>query len=565
MVPFHVLVGARFTDSDYHISESVDSAQPSEMLCEILRFAVGSDGVKTLLPLTHVCARWRRTALGDSSLWTTISLKQTTAPLFDMILAYSGNRLFTVYVDHPDLTRLIMLWKLVDRIEELHYFNDLRQITPFFSSLGPAPNLKVLDVVPVVTVEGIQRASLLIRDLPVIFSGRLPSLRDLTLTNTVGWPAGLFKGLSSFNYSTPSHFPISPIHILGVLRNSPSIEFIRLDCRCDIPSGFDPPTITLRSLGKCTLIGQGTTSLIRFMTIPASAHVFLSKPDIDDRDPLPKFENLSAAQGLHVLDEVCAASFYISDYDVRLQAKNDSGGILDVEMDELYELSQDLMFAALVMSHFECARNCPGFKTAKELELDVDYSRVRGTGEATTFAIDVLSFIRNLPDLEGVKLRGIPPLELASIIVYLHSGGRSCPSLKRLHIESAPFRSPRPMLSELDKLLAKRKKEGRPLQSFTVKMKCNVLISAADHCAFLAAWEGLVEGDVRLEYERSTVENSDSSRRRRRRNYEDESEGDEEEEEEESGYEADEPDDRCVGWDGWPEQWPKTVEEMRRR
>ena len=69
-----------------------ESVRPPEVLCQILQFAVGPNGdVKALLPLTRVSARWRRAALGDSTLWTTIHLKQTTNPLLDMILARAGN------------------------------------------------------------------------------------------------------------------------------------------------------------------------------------------------------------------------------------------------------------------------------------------------------------------------------------------------------------------------------------------------------------------------------------------------------------------------------------------
>jgi len=148
------------------------------------KYSVGSDGVKaSLLPFTHVSARWRGAALGDSSLWTTIYLRQTAVPLLDMALAHAGNRLFTVYVDHHDLDRFLTLWNLVDRIEELHYFTDLGKLVPFLSFLGPAPNLKVLDLRSVLAV-GMEVPMLLVT-LPVIFSDFLPSLRDLTLANTV--------------------------------------------------------------------------------------------------------------------------------------------------------------------------------------------------------------------------------------------------------------------------------------------------------------------------------------------------------------------------------------------
>ena len=87
-------------------------------------------------------------------------------------------------------------------------------------------------------------------------------------------------------------------------------------------------------------------------------------------------------------------------------------------------------------------------------------------------------------------------------------------------------------------LLAARKEAGAPFKLVTVKVRSERLIPATEHCAFLTFWEGLVGGGVRLEYERTEVEGG--------------------------GEGTDDPDD-CVGWDGWPEQWPKTVEEMRGR
>ena len=77
---------------DFPISEKVESIRPPEILCRILQLAVGPDGVDALLPFTHVSPQWRRAAFGDSSLWTTVYLKQTTAPLLEMILAHAGNQ-----------------------------------------------------------------------------------------------------------------------------------------------------------------------------------------------------------------------------------------------------------------------------------------------------------------------------------------------------------------------------------------------------------------------------------------------------------------------------------------
>ena len=526
-----------------------------------------------MLPFTHIDAQWRRAALGDSSLWTTISLKRTTPPLFDMILKCAGNRLFTVYVDHRGLNRVAKLWGLVHRIKELHYSIRLGQLAPFLSSLGPAPNLKALHLRPEVRVGVEQPTSV---RLPTIFSGRLPSLRDLTLTNMATWPTGLFRGLVSFECGTYDHFPVSPVHVLDVLRESPSIEFLRVVGYYALPEEFHPPAVTLPSLEKCTLIGQGIAPLIRFMTIPASTLVFLSNP-YDSEVIFPTFDHLSMAPNLRVLDEVSAVSLSVSDLAVRLQATNPHGGAVDAEEYELYHLSRDpAIFTNFIRSSFKCGRTFPCFKTTKAFTLEVDRQRMWDPEEATCFALTILGFISNLPGIEEVELRGVPSLDLSPMLESLYSAARSellCPNLRQLHIESTPVRSPRPFLVELSRLLAERKEAGAPFQSVTVMVKCEALIPAPEHRTLLTSWRGLVGEVVRLEYEQTEV-NKLSRRRHRNCDSEDEWDsereerrewGEDEDEEDESDYEEDEddtgdPDDGCVGWDGWPKGWPKTVE-----
>jgi len=548
-----------------------ESGRPPEILCQILQLAIGQDGVKALLPFSHVDTRWRRAALGDSSLWTTIYLKHTTPPLLDMILVHAGNRLFTVHVDHRDFSRLAKLWKLVDRIEELHYSAKLGQLGLFLSSLGPAPNLKVLHIRPVFTAP-LEEPTSLIR-LPTIFSGCVPSLRDLTLTNTVAWPIGLFRTLVSFKCGFYDKHPISPIHVLGVLRESPSIEFLRLVGYCTLPPEFHPPAIALPSLKRCTLVGRGTASLIRFLTVPASTRVLLSKPYVKTRSVFPKFDHISVAPNLHILDDLSAISFSISDDAIRLQAKNAHGGVWDAHVDELYSFSQDsVIFFHFIRSSFEYGRTCPGFKATKTFTLDVDHSRIWESGEGTCFALVVTGFLSSLPNIEEVELRGVPSMVLSSIFRFFHGTAKfelSCPNLGRLHIVSIPIYSPRPLLEGLGRFLTERKETGAPFQSVAVKVKCELLIPAAEHRAFLTSWMGLVEKGVSLEYERTEVEKLP---RCRRRDYENEYEWDHEEEwdseyesEEEDEDEEDEdgvtgdPDDGCVGWGGWPESWPATV------
>lgn len=490
-----------------------------------------------MLPLTHVSAQWRRAALGDSSLWTTIHLKQTTAPLLDMILSRVGSQLLTVHVDCQDLGDCANLWTLVGRIEELHYYTGLEQLVSFLSSLGPAPNLRVLHLRPEMEPA--------VQKIPIIFSGCLPSLRSLVLSNTIAWPTGLFRGLISFECGTTEQYPISLGHALDALRESPSIEFIRLVGFSRLPEGLDPPTIALPSLRKCILVGDGTTSLIRFIAAPATAVITLKTSYTDDMDYFPTYGDNSVAPGLRILGALSAVSFAICDHTIRLHAKNDCGGVSLAKVENLDDLSEDpINFINFIRSSFECWHTCPGLESAKDLTLRIHRNRKWGPREAKYGAHDLIRFISSLPGIERANFHGVPQLELSYIFgVLSRTVDQPCPNLKQLEIESSPLHTPASLLVLFSQLIAKRKGAGMPFQSVTVKIKCERLIPSADHCAFLAAWERLVEGDVRLEYERIEV-------------------GDEERDEKEG---IGGPGDCSVGWGGWPQEWPRTVEEMKGR
>lgn len=464
--------------------------------------------IRPALSFIQVNTRWRQTAFGDSSLWTVINLEETSPPLLDMILDHAGNRLLTVFVNRDDVDSYARLWSVVDRIEELHYSTDIQKLVPLLSSLGPALNLKILELAP----EHMDIEMEPLVDLPVIFSGSLPLLRNLTLTDVAVGCAGVFKDLVSFNCRVLLPQPISPVYALEVFRESPSIETIRMNCYCNIPPGFNPPRVTLGSLKVCTLNGPGTTSLIRFMIVPPSAIVTLSKPY--GGSIFSNFEDLSIIPGLHVIDQVSAASFCVSDSGVRLRAGNDRGGVLDSGIDGLPQN----MLIHFIRSFFECGRTCPGFKTTKELVLDVTRSKIPPVQESTRFALDALGMIRTLSDIEKMKLLGVPPLELFFILEYL-SGAQEvelpCRKLKRLYIESTPIRSSKPLLTEVEKILKERKRSGASLQAFGVRVETEGLLPETEHHALLTSLESLVRGRVKLECGLSTDEKMIRSRRRR--------------------------------------------------
>ena len=397
-------------------------------------------------------------------------------------------------------------------------------------------------------------------DLPAtMFSGCFPSLRDLSLPNSDTWPIGLFKRLTSFECGDVRSNPIPPVRVLDLLRESSSIEFIRLMGSCTIPPGFQPPAIPLPSLKECALNGPGTTTLIRFMIIPTTAHVSLKKMY---RAEFPRFEDFSAVQGLHVLEEVSTISVSAKDLEVRFQAENINGGVLEAIVDDLGGLwEKPTVFSVFLKGALHCTRTHPGFKTTKVLTLNFGRGVTQRQVEAGCFKLDVVNCIQSLPEVEEVHLK-LPWLELYSVLLFLgddQNTQNSPPNVRRLHIKSFPLPSPRPLLLRVDELLTKREGKGVPFHSVTVVIECGMVLPATDHCAFLTSWERLVEGDVRLEYEKPCVRWPLKSRGR---NIGDE-DGDKWDSGEKNWDEGGDGEGCCVGWDGWPE-WLREVEEMRK-
>jgi len=265
-----------------------------------------------------------------------------------------------------------------------------------------------------------------------------------------------------------------------------------------------------------------------------------------------QFDYLNVAPNLGVLDGVSDVSFFIGDHAVRLEATNIHYGVFDAKVDKLDLTLDPILLPFFIRSSFTCT--CPGFNSTKTFTLDFKRSMMWKPKEATEFALDVTEFIFNHPSIEEVELRGVPSLELSLILKFPHNAAKfklPCPRIRRLRIVSTPVRSPRPLLEELGKLLAERKEAGASFESVTVKAKCELLIPAAEHRAFLTTLGGLVGEGVSLEYEEAKVKKLPWCRCY---GYDDEEEKDEEKE---SG--TGDPDDGCVGWDGWPENWPATV------
>ena len=349
------------------------------------------------------------------------------------------------------------------------------------------------------------------------------------------------------------------------------MESLRVVGCCPPIQDPDVPPIALSSLRECTLSGEGTASMIRFVAVPQTALVYLGRPCNIIWPSLPLFSQNSVAPALRIPGELSAISFWVNGDLAWLQAKNIHGGVLSVEVGGLDVLSGDqLAVVNFIRRSLECWSTCPGLRTAKEFTLRMDRRRRWRHKELECGAGGLVGLISNLPGIEGATLDGLRQLELVSIVEFLASEPNpQCPNLKRLDIVSPRVHNPRSLLAAIGRFLAWRKAAGAPLQSVTLKLKCEMLISAVEHSAFLTSWEALVGGGVRLEYERKLP------RRRRDGGYPEGDEGEDEDADEEDYGSEDEGEEEGAegggedgvgdpaGWDGWPENWPKTLQEMR--
>jgi hypothetical protein len=158
--------------------------------------------------LSAVCGHWRRTAIGDGTLWRNISFSPSILPTVRCaaeFLQRSRRASLTLMIWNPDLPTtpavvenpvmthmLKQLGQIVDRITDLVAINPpdivIRMLTE------PATSLVHLDIR---TVDAGVTSS--------IFGGVMPKLEDLTVSNPVGWKIQPFLNLNIVHLtSTPS-------------------------------------------------------------------------------------------------------------------------------------------------------------------------------------------------------------------------------------------------------------------------------------------------------------------------------------------------------------------------
>ncbi|KAK7458033.1 hypothetical protein VKT23_009941 [Stygiomarasmius scandens] len=240
------------------------------------------------LPLLHVCRHWRGVIAACPLMWNRID----NGLMPKTFLRRSGSTAIDVYLGYNQ--ELIIPPTLVDalipnipRFRQLHIDeSEWRGTAPLYSVLNvPAPELASLTIIsdkpPYILGTNI---------LPSLFSGQMPSLKQLTLAYYTRWPSGYFQHLTHLclvdqcNATPTSRLATS--EFLDFLQQSPRLEYLIL-MRAG-PTRFKshdfpvPPSNRLVNLGllrELTIDGWPCNYMIsRFLShlsIPNTTGVFI--------------------------------------------------------------------------------------------------------------------------------------------------------------------------------------------------------------------------------------------------------------------------------------------------
>ena len=260
---------------------------PIELLCLIFRFAkvkpyphLGTVDIHrqnlSIIRLTGVCQLWRNLAIQDSVLWCNIAFstsRLSTIRCAATFLRRSRSATLKVQIidiqNHGTIAHFAAAADLMDEIaQQSHRIIEFEAVG--LSELIKEALVHRADNLNRLTITGHSS-----EELPLLFSGQIPRLKRLTLSNPTGWKLRLFQDVtkvSLFCNGTGLRMG-SLIDFLDGARNLQVFSLSRYqDCNTHGRRIVQQP-VTLPSLREFNLSFCDTSRILGHLILPPSAHV----------------------------------------------------------------------------------------------------------------------------------------------------------------------------------------------------------------------------------------------------------------------------------------------------
>ncbi|KAH6917648.1 hypothetical protein BKA70DRAFT_1252787 [Coprinopsis sp. MPI-PUGE-AT-0042] len=262
-----------------------------ELLARIFRFTVSANNgdrwrrVPKWVVVSHVCQRWRVIALGDSMLWTSISLDWSTACARTVFERSNQAKLYIVLPEKSSSIKSLVI--ATQALSNTSRVKTLESNDPSFAHVikglgSKAPHLEALAL-----------RNYHHRDAhtlpPGFLAGKAPRLKTFQLLNwsLSPWRSPLLTTLENFDLTLNADnrdLP-SPIEMLDILMDIPTLSCLRL-AGSGIPR-FDEETDRivklpqLKSLAVHSVSVKTCTSVLHVLAIPQTARVDIFCDQVD--------------------------------------------------------------------------------------------------------------------------------------------------------------------------------------------------------------------------------------------------------------------------------------------
>ena len=429
----------------------------------------------SLVRLSSVCSHWRQIAIGDGTLWRNISFSPSLPPTIECateFLARSRGAALIIAIWNEGTSETVaknsaITGGLLDRIAQ-----GADRITAVVADnppdivvqalKSPARNLKYLSIRT--------RNS---GEIPPLFSGTMPNLEILCISNPSGWKIAQFQHLHTLYITASSWRPWRLSALLDCLDNTTALLELYLACFGDFE--FEPVgrSVHIPSLLVLRLTYCASALILNHLEIPRSTALSIYNHCLQSDNIFAGFPKISRA--LRALENVQLLTVIL---DTEKQ-------VFEVEIMGLGDL-HILLGATPRTGRFERKW---ALRSMAAVARSISISGVKWLTMITNESrMPWKAWLSKFTGLSNLEVRCPDPEELLSTLAIPdnNTGGDICPSLRSLSLE----RSRRPAVdpSVLRGFLSTRASNGNPISRLNVHDIDWSMVSASE----FGAWDELV-------------------------------------------------------------------------